>query len=131
MQTFGNTTSVAHTYRSSGNFTVTATVEDTNGGRSTGSTVVAVQASAPLVSLTANSPVTVNAIVTFAVTVSQNPGNVPVRAVTFSFGDGAVREVQSLSTTYWYYVARHLCGQRGRALHERPDGAATAQVRVN
>ena len=61
VQTFGNTTSVAHTYRSSGTFTVTATVEDTNGGRSTGSTVVVVQASAPLVSLTANSPVTVNA----------------------------------------------------------------------
>ena len=122
VQTFGNVTSVAHTYRSGGTFTVTATVEDTNGGRSTGSTVVAVQASAPLVSLTANSPVIVNAIVTFAVTVSQNPGNVPVQAVTFSFGDGAVREVQSLSTTYSYTSPGTYCGQRDRALHERPDG---------
>ena len=121
VQTFGNTTSVAHTYRSGGTFTVTATVEDTNGGRSTGSTVVAVQASAPLVSLTVNSPVTVNAILRFAVTVSQNPGNVPVQAVSFSFGDGAVREVQSLSTTY-RTLARHLRGQRDRAVHQRPDG---------
>ena len=43
VQSFGNVSSVAHTYRSGGTFTVTATVEDTNGGRSTGSTVVAVQ----------------------------------------------------------------------------------------
>ena len=96
-------TSVAHTYRSGGTFTVTATVEDTNGGRSTGSTVVAVQASAPLVTLTANSPVNVNAIVTFAVTVSQNPGNVPVQSVTLRASATApCREVQSLSTTHIY-----------------------------
>ena len=81
--------------------------------------------------LTANSPVVVNAIVTFSVTVSQNPGNVPVRAVTFSFGDGAVREVQSLSTTYWYsspgtYVA-------SAVVHFTNGRTATraVQVRVN
>ena len=100
---------MAHTYRSGGTFTVTATVEDTNGGRSTGSTVVAVQSSAPLVTLTATSPVNVGAIATFAVTVSQNPS--PVQSVRFEFGDGAAREVQSLSTTHIYgrpgiFVAR-------------------------
>ena len=52
-QTFGNTTSVAHTYRSSGTFTVTATVEDTDGSRNTGSTVVVVQSSSFLVILAA------------------------------------------------------------------------------
>jgi hypothetical protein len=90
-----------------------------------------VQASAPLVALTANSPVTVNAIVTFSVTITQNPGNVPVRAVTFEFGDGQVREVQGLSTTYSYsspstYVAR-------ATVHFTNGRTATnvAQVRVN
>jgi adhesin/invasin len=131
VQTFGNVTSVAHTYRSGNTFTVTATVEDTNGGRSTGSTVVAVQASAPLVTLTATSPVTVNAIVTFSVTVTQNPGNVPVQTVTFHFGDGQFREVQSLSTTYSYgspgtYPASAIV----RFTNGRTSSGA-AQVRVN
>jgi PKD repeat protein len=131
VQTFGNVTAVAHTYRSGGTFTVTATVEDTNGGRSSGSTVVAVQASAPLVSLTVTSPIAVNAIATFTVTVTQNPGNVPVQSVNFEFGDGQSREVQSLSTTYSYaspgtYVAaatvRFTNGRTSKGL---------AQVRVN
>ena len=43
VQPFGNHDSVAHIYRSAGTYTVTATVEDTNGGRSTGSTVVVVR----------------------------------------------------------------------------------------
>ena len=131
VQTFGNTSSVAHTYRSSGTFTVTATVEDTNGGRSTGSTVVAVQASAPLVSLTVNSPVNVNAIVTFAVTVSQNPGNVPVQAVSFNFGDGAVREVQSLSTTYSYTSPGTYVASATVRFTNGRTATGVAQVRVN
>jgi hypothetical protein len=131
VRTFGNITQVAHTYRSGGTFTVTATVEDTNGGRSTGSTVVAVTASSPLVTLTATSPVNVNAIATFTVTVTQNPGNVPVQSVAFNFGDGQVREVQSLSTTYSYsspgtYVASALV----RFTNGRTS-TGVAQVRVN
>ena len=88
-QTFGNTTSVAHTYRSSGTFTVTATVEDTAGSRSTGSTVVVVQSSAFLVVLAATpSTVATGAVVNFTATVTQNPGNIAVQSVTFTFGDG-------------------------------------------
>ncbi len=131
VQTFGNTTSVAHTYRSSGSFTVTATVEDTNGGRSTGSTVVVVQASALLVTLTATSPVNVNAIATFSVTVSQNPGNVPVQAVTFFFGDGQFREVQSLSTTYWYNSPGTYAASATVRFTNGKTSTAGAQVRVN
>ena len=131
VQTFGNVSSVAHTYRGGGTFTVTATVEDTNGGRSTGSTVVAVQASAPLVSLTATSPVNVNAIVTFAVTVSQNPGNVPVQAVSFNFGDGAVREVQSLSTTYSYSSPGTYVASATVRFTNGRTATGVAQVRVN
>lgn len=131
IQTFGNTTSVAHIYRSGGTYTVTATVEDTNGGRSTGSTVVVVQESSPLVALTATSPVAVNGIVTFSVTITQNPGNVPVESVLFTFGDGEARQVQSLSTTYSYsspgtYVASALV----RFTNGRTS-QGVAQVRVN
>ncbi len=102
IQTFGNVTSVAHTYRSSNTFTVTATVEDTNGGRSTGSTVVVVQSSAPLITLSATSPVNVGANATFTVTLTQNPGNVTVQSVRFEFGDGNVRDEQSLTTVHIY-----------------------------
>lgn len=131
VRSFGNVSSVAHTYRSGGTFTVTATVEDSNGGRSTGSTVVVVQASAPLVALTVTSPVAVNGIATFAVTITQNPGNVPVQSVSFNFGDGAVREVQSLSTTYSYSSpGTYVASATVRFTNGRTSTSA-AQVRVN
>jgi PKD repeat protein len=90
-----------------------------------------VQASAPLVTLTATSPVNVNAIATFSVTVTQNNGKVPVQAVSFNFGDGAVREVQSLSTTYSYsspgtYVASAIV-----RFTNGKTSTGVAQVRVN
>lgn len=131
VQTYGNTTSVAHTYRGSGSFTVTATVEDTNGGRSTGLTVVVVTASAPLVALTATSPVTVNAIATFSVTITQNPGNVPVQSVRFEFGDGAIREVQSLSTTYSYASPGTYVASATVRFTNGRTSMGLAQVRVN
>jgi len=110
---------------------LTATLEDTNGGRSTGSTVVAVQASAPLVTLTASSPVAVNAIVTFSVTVTQNPGNVPVQAVSFNFGDGQVREVQGLSTTYSYSSPNTYVAIATVRFTNGRTATNSAQVRVN
>jgi len=67
---------------------------------------VVVQASSPLVALTATTPVTVGAVATFSVTITQNTANVPVQSVTFDFGDGsAARTVQGLSTTYAYSFA--------------------------
>jgi hypothetical protein len=131
-QTFGNTTLVAHTYHSANSFTVTATVEDTNGGRSTGSTVVVVQASSPLVALTATSPVTVNAIVTFSVTITQNTANVPVQSVTFDFGDGsAPRVVQSLATTYSYAAPTTYTATATVRFTNGRTAQGVATVRVN
>jgi hypothetical protein len=102
-QTFGNTTSVSHVYRSAGTYTVTATVEDTNGSRSTGSTVVVVQASAFLVSVTATpSTLVPGQIVNVQASVTQNPGSVPVVSTTFNFGDGNERTVEGLTTTHSY-----------------------------
>lgn len=101
---FGNTTSVAHVYRSSGTYTVTATVEDTNGGRSMGSTVVVVLESSPLVTLIVTPPTgSRGQIVTFTANVTQLPANVQVQSVRFDFGDGnAPREVQGTTTTHIY-----------------------------
>ena len=131
VRSFGNVSSVAHTYRGGGTFTVTATVEDTNGGRSTGSTVVAVQASAVLVTLTATSPVNVGATATFSVTVSQNPGNVPVQSVVFDFGDGNAREVQSLSTTHIYGVSGVFVARATVRFANGRTAETTTAVRVN
>jgi len=131
VQTYPNTTAVAHTYRSAGNYTVTATAEDTNGGRSTGSTVVVVQSSAVLVSLTATSPVTVGSNATFSVTITQNTGNVPVQSVLFNFGDGNQREEQSLSTVHIYGTpGTYLASATVRFTNGRTARAETG-VRVN
>ncbi len=130
-QTFPNTTAVAHTYRSAGPFTVTATAEDTNGGRSTGSTVVVVQASSPLVALAASSPVNVGATATFSVTITQNTANVPVESVTFNFGDGNQRPVQGLSTTHIYGApGNYLASATVRFTNGR-TARGEAAVRVN
>ena len=103
-QTFGNTTSVAHTYRSANTYTVTATVEDSTGAKGTGSTTVVVQGSAFLVTLqAAPSTAAVGAVVNFTATVTQNPGNIPVQSASFTFGDGnAHNDVQGLATSHIY-----------------------------
>lgn len=131
-QSFGNTTSVAHTYRSSGTFTVTATVEDTAGSRNTGSTVVVVQSSAFLVVLAATpSTVATGAVVNFTATVTQNPGNIAVQSATFTFGDGNGREVQGLTTTHIYGVSGNLTATvTVRFANGRTAQTSTA-VRVN
>jgi hypothetical protein len=131
-QTFANTTSVAHTYRSAGTFTVTATVEDTNGSRNTGSTAVVVQASAFLVSLTATpSTTTTGVIVSFAATVTQNPGNVSVQSARFTFGDGNAHDVQGLTTTTIYGASgNYLATVQVRFVNGRTAENSVA-VRIN
>jgi hypothetical protein len=132
VQTFGNVTSVAHTYRSGGTYTVTATVEDTNGGRSTGSTVVVVAESSPLVSLTVAPPTTTTGqIVTFTVTASQLPTNVQVQSVRFEFGDGNAREVQSTSTTHIYGASGSFLARAIVRLSNGQTLQGEAAVRVN
>jgi hypothetical protein len=132
VQTFGNVTSVAHTYRSGGTYTVTATVEDTNGGRSTGSTVVVVQESSPLVTLAVTPPTTTTGqIVTFTVTASQLPTNVQVQSVRFDFGDGNAREVQGTSTTHIYGASGSFLARATVRLSNGQTVQGEAAVRVN
>jgi adhesin/invasin len=130
-ETYGNVTSVAHTYRSSNTFRVTATVEDTNGGRSTGSTVVVVQASAPLITLSATSPVNVGANATFTVTLTQNPGNVTVQSVLFEFGDGNSRTEQSLTTVHIYGISGNFTARATVRFTNGRTATASTGVRVN
>jgi Big-like domain-containing protein/PKD domain-containing protein len=132
-QTIGNTTSVAHTYRSSGTFTVTATAEDTNGSRGTGSTIIVVQPSAPiLVTLTATpSTATAGQIITFRADLTQNPNNVLVDSVTWDFGDGNVRPGTGLTTTHTYSAANaYLARVTIRFVNGRTSFGETA-VRIN
>lgn len=134
VQTLGNTTSVAHTYRSSGTFRVTATVEDTNGARTTGSTVIVVgPAVQPLITLTPTpATATAGSIVTFRVEVSQNPNNVPVQSVSFDFGDGHGRDAGQSLTTSHIYVAQG--NYRATATVRFANGrtaTAEAAVRIN
>jgi Bacterial Ig-like domain (group 1)/PKD domain len=131
VQTFPNTSAVAHTYRSAGSFTVTATAEDTNGGRSTASTVVVVQASSPLVALSAPTSVNVGVSALFQVTITQNTANVPVQSVTFNFGDGNQREVQSLSTTHIYGVSGTFLATATVRFTNGRTARGEAAVRVN
>jgi len=63
--------------------------------------------------------------------VSQNPGNVPVQAVTFFFGDGQFREVQSLSTTYSYNSPGTYVASATVRFTNGRTATANAQVRVN
>jgi PKD domain/Bacterial Ig-like domain (group 1) len=101
----GSTTSVQHTYRSDGSFTVRVTAEDTNGSRGEGSTIIVVTpAPPPLVSLSA-SPATVNPgeTVSFTVTVTPQGGYTPIiDSVTYDFGDGNADTVNSLTRTHLY-----------------------------
>ena len=132
-QTIGNATSVAHTYRSSGTFTVTATAEDTNGSRGTGSTIIVVQPSAPiLVTLTATpSTATAGQIITFRADLTQNPNNVLVDSVTWDFGDGNVRPGTGLTTTHTYSAANaYLARVTIRFVNGRTSFGETA-VRIN
>jgi adhesin/invasin len=100
-------TSVSHIYRRPGAYTVTVTVEDTNGARSSASSVIVVQEAAPILVSLVVSPqsTTPGAVVTFTARVDQNPNNVPVQSVSFAFGDGNGRPAQaSLTTSHIYGV---------------------------
>jgi hypothetical protein len=131
-QTFGNTTSVAHTYRNAGSYNVTATVEDSNGGRGTGSTTVVILSSEIAVELTGpTGPVNPGAIVSFRALVTQNPGSVAVESVLFDFGDGNVRRVDGVATTHIYGASGNFTASATVRLVNGQTGVGSTAVRVN
>jgi hypothetical protein len=81
-------TPVAHTYRTSGSFTITVTTIDTSGQRTSSSTVVNVQpANIGLIVSASPNPADSGTAVSVTVTPS-NPGNVPLTGIRVEFGDG-------------------------------------------
>jgi len=132
-QTIGNTTSVAHTYRSSGTFTVTATAEDTNGSRGSGSTIIVVQPAAPiLVALTVTpSTGTTGQIITFRADITQNTNSVPVESVFWDFGDGNSRSSQSLTTSTVYGASGTFLARVTVKFTNGTSSFGEAAVRIN
>jgi hypothetical protein len=81
-------TAVSHVYERANTYTVTATISDTAGFRSTSSTIATVLRAIINVSVTASASAgTVGTPLTFTVTVT-NPSNLPVQNVALNFGDG-------------------------------------------
>jgi PKD repeat protein len=84
----GSTQTLSHIYNRPGTYTITVTMVDAAGQRSTSSTVVTVQSAIVGVAITASpNPATAGSPVTFTANVT-NPNNVPITTVRFSFGDG-------------------------------------------
>jgi PKD repeat protein len=90
--------SVSHAYTRSGTYTITVTLIDAAGERSTSSAVVTVPIAQVGVAVTASpSPATAGASVTVTATIT-NPSSAPLTSVRFSFGDGT-SSTQSLAGT--------------------------------
>jgi PKD repeat protein len=84
----GSSQVISHAYSRPGTYTITVTLVDAAGQRSTSSTVVTVQNAVVGVAVTASpSPATAGTPVTVTATIT-NPSNIPITTVRFSFGDG-------------------------------------------
>jgi PKD repeat protein len=80
---------VSHAYSRPGTYTITVTLIDAAGERSTSSTVVTVQTAQVGISVTASpAPATVGSPVTITAQIN-NPSNAPITSVRFNFGDGS------------------------------------------
>jgi PKD repeat protein len=86
--TAGGAQTLSHAYSRAGTYTITVTVIDAAGQRTTSSTVVTVQAAAVGVSVTGpTTPAAVGSPASFTATIT-NPNNVQITSVRFNFGDG-------------------------------------------
>lgn len=112
----GATTSVQHSYRSQGNYTVQATLTDTCGSSGSASTGVSVSPRAPLTpSITAGGTLAPNSPVTLTISAGQLATGCAVDTVVVNFGDGQSRTFQ---------------GQTTSVQHVYPAGTYTATVTV-
>jgi hypothetical protein len=97
------TTSVSHTYTSSGTFVITAEATDTAGERATATASVSVQSVVVAVSLMVTpSPVTTTAPAEFSASVTTTPAGAVIERYEWNFGDGSVRTTSSGSTNHLY-----------------------------
>ncbi len=110
LQSPSSTIRVAHAYRDEGTYTVTATVTDVNGERSTSTFVIAVQPPTPLnVILNVGgqtghpeNEVEINSSVEFSVTLTPTSDAQRVLAYAWDFGDGQSAVLNSPETNHIY-----------------------------
>jgi len=100
-----STATVQHVYQTAGTFQITAVVKDTNGGSSSGSTIIFVaQKPNPSVALTSSkNPATLaDQPITFTATVTGQQTGITVDHYEWDFGDHIQRSTTSNSTTHSY-----------------------------
>jgi adhesin/invasin len=105
VDTSGPTSSAQHVYASAGTYRITVTVEDTSGGKGSGTTTLVVAATPPpIVTLNASSQaITLGAIVNFTVTVTPQGGYTPIiQSVSWNFGDGNTATTNSTTRSHLY-----------------------------
>ena len=126
---------VSHVYGSSGTYTVSATVIDSNGDPSNGLAQIAVVPKPrPQLALTASpNPATVGQVITFTATVSQTTAGVTVDHYEWVFGDNSgTRHTTSNTTTKTYGTGSTSYVVTGTAVMS--DGVRSSseiEVRVN
>ena len=124
-------TTVQHVYRSPGTYTASVTATDTAGQSQRASTSVIVGSAArPLITLTVPTSVVQNNIFTAQVSIAQNPANLTVQSVTFSFGDGNVKTVNGLQTTHAYGQAGNYNVKATVTFSDGQQSSAESGIRV-
>jgi hypothetical protein len=102
------TTTHQHVYTTAGSKTARVTVTDSNGGRTTASTIIFVQTQAPIVSLTYTSAPGVMGFTDVTFTATVTPSGTAVAQYVWNFGDGTSRTTTGAgaeTTTKTYVTA--------------------------
>ena len=94
---------VTHTYRSSGNYTIKAVATDANGESATALSTVSVQQVVVAVSLTVpGGIITTTTPAEFSASATTTPAGATIERYEWDFGDGSIRTTSSPTTSHLY-----------------------------